>query len=85
MSSSMQPPLAGDPAATGGMGGMEEATDTVVVPPLVDAKTVTNFCQAIQRYADSTGFHEQAAEKIQGLRARLDKLQTLAQLCRFAV
>jgi hypothetical protein len=85
MTSAMQPPLAGDPAATGGMGGMEEATDTVVVPSLVDVKTLTEFCQAIQQYADDSGFHEQAEEKLQGLRARLDKLQMLAQLCRFAI
>ncbi len=85
MASSMQPPLADDPAATGGMGGMEEATDTIGVPPLVDGRTLTQFCQAIQHYADSTGFHDEAQEKIQELRAKLDKLAALAQMCRFAV
>jgi hypothetical protein len=85
MSSSMQPPLVNDPAATGGMGGMEEATDTIGVPPLVDPRTLTQFCQAIQKYADAHGFHDQAQEKILDLQARLAKYQDLARLCRFAV
>lgn len=85
MPSSMQPSMADDPSATGGMGGMEEAVDTVGVPPLIDGRTLMQFCRAIQKYADSTGFHDKAQEKIQDLLGRLHKLQGLARLCRLAV
>jgi hypothetical protein len=81
----MQATLASDPNATGGMGGMEEATDTIGVPALVDGRTLMQFCQAIQQYADATGFHDEAQEKILELRAKLVKLGALAQMCRFAV
>lgn len=84
MASSMQPRMA-DPSTAGGMGGMEEAVDTVGVPPLVDDRTLSQFCQAVQKCADGTGFHDQAQEKIKDLRERLQKLQALAQLCRLAV
>ena len=64
---------------------MEEAVDTVGVAPLVDDRTLSQFCEAIQKYADGAGFGDQAQEKIRDLRGRLQKLQALAQLCRHAV
>lgn len=85
MANPMQPVMPIDPSATGGMGGMEEAVDTIGVPALVDGRTLAQFCQAIQQYADRNGLHEQAQEKIQDLLARLNKLQKLAQLCRLSV
>jgi hypothetical protein len=85
IASSMRPATADDPSATGGMGGMEEAVDTVGVPPLVDSRTLAQFCQAVQRYADSTGFHDKAREKIQELLGRLEKIEEVAKLCRLAV
>ena len=67
------------------MNGMEHAEDTTYVPPLVDTRVLMQFCTAIQSYADSAGFHDDAAVKLSRLRARLTNLQSVASLCRLAV
>ena len=67
------------------MGGMEHAENTLGVPPLVDQRILSQFCRAVQHYADGVGYHDQAAEKLRNLRARLEALRDLAKLCRLAV
>ena len=67
------------------MSGMEHPSVTVGAPPLVDPRILAEFCQAVQLYADSVGFHDEAADGIRHLKARMTNLQNLAQLCRMTV
>ena len=67
------------------MSVMEHPENTLSVPPLVDEQVLAYFCEAAQSYADSRGSHDEAAEKLRDLRARLDNLQNLATLCRLAI
>jgi hypothetical protein len=65
--------------------GMEHPTITLGALPLVSPRVLTQFCQAIQLYADGVGFHDDAAAGIGSLRSRLTNLTNLAQLSRMAV
>ena len=71
--------------STSDMGGMEHPQNTLSVPPLVNGRVRLQFWQAIQRYADSVSSHDEAAQKLRALGARLDNLQSLARLSRLAI
>jgi hypothetical protein len=64
---------------------MEHPENTISVPPLVDDRVLLRFCKAVQSYADSVGSHDEAAQKLRALRARLDNLRGLASLSRLAI
>lgn len=66
-------------------GGMEHPMNTLFVPPLVDRRLLTQFCTAVQQSADEMGRRSEADAKVKELKARLDNLTQLAQLCRLAV
>ena len=67
------------------MNTMEHPESTISVPPLVDERILINFCNAVQTYADSVGSHDEVAEKLCELQARLASLRGLASLCRLAI
>jgi hypothetical protein len=67
------------------MSGMEHPAITLGVPPLVDPRILIQFCHAITRYADGTGFQAEAADAILRLQSRLNSLANLAELCRMTV
>jgi hypothetical protein len=64
---------------------MEHPKVTLFVPPLVDERILTRFCQAVQSYADAQGNPGEAAARLRELRARLSNLRNLASLCRLAI
>jgi hypothetical protein len=67
------------------MAQMEHPEDTVGAPPLVNDRLLIRFRRAVQGYADSAGFHDDAAAKLLQLQARLANLRNLAALCRLAI
>jgi hypothetical protein len=64
---------------------MEHAENTLAVPPLVENRVLQWFCRAAQNYADGSGIHDEAAEKLGDLQATLTNLRGLAILCRLAI
>lgn len=72
-------------AMSDAMSMMEHPEDTVSALPLVDPRVLLRFCDAVQRYADGMGFHDEAARKLRDLRDRLENLRGLASLCRLAI
>jgi hypothetical protein len=71
--------------STDAMLAMEHPSSTISASPLVDDRVLLRFCQAVQRYADTVGSHDEVAAKLRELRARLDNLRGLASLCRLAI
>jgi hypothetical protein len=67
------------------MSAMEHPEPTISVPPLVDERLLVRFRQAVQQYADSVGWHDEAAQSLQLLTSRLDALHGLAMLSRLAI
>src|SRR6516162_7207919 len=66
-------------------GGMEHPMNTLAVPPLIDPRLLYQFCTAVQQYSVTAGRQSEADAKVAELKARLDNLTQLAQLCRLAV
>jgi hypothetical protein len=72
-------------AMAAAMSKMEHPESTISVPPLVNDRVLQRFCRAVQSYADTVGSHDEVAEKLRELRARLTTLRGLASLCRLAI